>query len=1104
MNTLGERIASLSLEKRALLERRLQARKSHGQPECIEPRPRPDSPAPLSFSQQRLWFLGQLEPGLTFYNLPFAFNLNGLISVGALERSLNEIVRRHEVLRTTFASREGQPVQIVHPEKLLVLSVLDLTDQDPSEREVEAARIAGLEAAAPFDLEKEAPLRAKLLKISETRHVMLVTMHHIASDGWSMGVFYRELRVLYEAFSRNLPSPLPLLSIQYADFAIWQRAQLRGAKLEKLLRYWKTQLAGAPAILELPADRPRPLIQVFQGAAYAVTIPQPAIDRLKQVARAADGTLFMALLTAFKTLLHCYTETTDIVVGTPIANRTRVELEPLIGFFVNTLVLRTDLSGDPSFLEALGRIREVTLQAYAHQELPLERLVEEIQPERSLSHNPLFQVMFVLQNTEIKTAAAPEDRTPQFRASTTKFDLTLSATETTDGLVTLFEYDTQLFDQATIAAMAENFRGVLEFAGGDPRRRISAALALEESQYRELLPSKGETTAAPAWRFMHEILEVQARRTPHRVAIEFLGQGLTYEQVDRRANRMARALRQRGLRTGDLVGLCLGRSNEMIVVLLAVLKAGCAYVPLDPNYPSERLEYMLQDSRARLVLTTAELRDRLPIQTQDVLVLDSTWNLAAEFPDEPLVLDPSPSLMCIIYTSGSTGRPKGVMVTHAGICNSAEAQRRIFPPDENCRVLQFASLNFDASLFDMTMAWGCGATLCLAPQEELRPGHPLAQLLEEQRINLITIPPSSLEVLPVAPLPELRVIFVGGESCPAALISRWASGRSIFNAYGPTETSIWCTVAKCEDNGINPTIGRPILNTRVYMLDRTLQPVSVGVPGELYVAGAGVSYGYLDRNELTAERFLPDPFYNEPGARMYKTGDRARLLADGQIQYLGRIDRQLKLRGYRIEPEEIEHEMLQHPGVDAAAVNVVSAASGNRFLTGYFVETAGVRVNPVELQETLRRRLPEYMVPGGFMRLDALPLNGSGKLDYQALSRLPVRTSGDDAPWMAPTNATEEQIADIWKSILELERVGIHQRFFDLGGHSLLATRVASRVSEAFAIDLPLRAIFEHSTVAELARAVEELKKSIPPETDEIKLVPLSRNLVTVPETGSA
>ena len=1098
MNTLSERIASLPPDKRELLERRLGAKKNAPADERIQPRVRPENAAPLSFAQQRLWFLDQLEPGLSLYNLPFAFPLNGRISVPVLERCFNEIVRRHEVLRTTFSTEVGRPIQVVHPEMRIALPVIDLTDQRPEDRETEAARLAALEAATPFDLRTDAMVRASLLKLGETRHVMLVTMHHIASDGWSLGVFFRELTALYEAFSRGMPSPLPPLAIQYADFAVWQRSRLQGARLEKLLKYWLSRLAGAPAVLALPSDRPRPEIQDFRGAAYAVNIPKRIVDAAKRVAREADATLFMALLAAFKTLLFRYTGVTDLVVGSPTANRTRVELEDLIGFFVNPLVLRTDLSGNPSFLEVLGRVREVTLEAYAHQELPFERLVEEIQPERSLSHNPLFQVAFVLQNIEKDAAAGPGNDSPQFRLGTSKFDLTLSATETTDGVTALFEYDSRLFDQPTIAQLAGNFCALLDEVSSEPGREITAVLILEESRRRQL---GGEATQSvrPKYSLVHEMFEAQAKRTPNNTAVESMGESLTYDELDRRANRVARTLRQRGLLTGDVVGICVERSFEMIVAVLAVLKAGGAYLPLDPAYPPDRLEYMLDESQTKLILTREELRSCLPIRSRDAVCLIGDWGVSADVSAEKVTLDPPPELAYVIYTSGSTGRPKGVMVAHAGLCNSIEAQERFFQLDESHRVLQFASLNFDASIFEMIMAWHCGATLCLAPQPELMPGNPLARFLREQRISLMVIPPSALEVVPATPLPDLRVVVAAGEACPATLVSRWASGRRMFNAYGPTEISIWCAAAQCEDDGLPPPIGKPILNARAYVLDHSLQPVPVGVPGELYVGGPGVARGYLGRAELTAERFLPDPFVNVPEARMYRTGDRVRWRADGQLQYLGRVDRQLKLRGYRIELGEIEHEMLQHPGVIAAAADVAGGPSGNPVLTGYLVERPGSRVDPAELREMLRRKLPKYMVPAGFVRLETLPLNSSGKLDRHALQRLQAHADGGlNKNWVAPTNETEETIAQIWASVLAVDRIGIHQGFFDLGGHSLLATRVTSRLSEAFAIDLPLRAIFEFPTVAELAREVEKLRSTRPPG-EEVELVARSRQLTMVP-----
>jgi len=1103
MSALNTRLASLTPEQRALLERRLQSQKAPLL-ERIEARADSTHLPSLSFAQQRLWFLDQLEPGLAFYNLPLVFSLSGPISVRRLEQSLNEIVRRHEVLRTTFSADGGQAVQVIHREMRIALLVIDLTDQPPEDRELEASRLTAVEALAPFDLEQDSMLRAKLLKIDDGRHVMLLTMHHIASDGWSMGVLFRELSALYEAYCAGKSSPLPPLPIQYADFAVWQKQYLSGARLEKLLSYWRGKLAGAAPVIDFPTDHPRPTIQRFQGAAYAVTIPQRLIEGLKRIARSSDATLFMALLAAFKVLLFRYSGSTDLVIGSPTANRTRFEVENLIGFFVNPLLLRTDLSGDPSFLEVLSRVREVTLDAYAHQDLPFERLVEEIQPERSLSHNPLFQIMFVLQNTEKNLAAGSANQSPQFRAGTSKFDLTLSALETTDGLTALFEYDAHLFDQTTVSAMAENFEALLASINAQPNKPISNFLILDEHQRRQLLErSAAMKVVPPEDHLVHGIFETRVRQSPDRIALEFLGEKLSYGEVNQRANRLARALRQRGVETGGLVGLCMERSFEAIVSLLAIMKAGAAYLPLDPIYPIERLEHMLSDSGTHRVLTTEQLRTRLPSQLRDVIYLDSLGETLLAFSDEDLLLAPPAEIACVIYTSGSSGGPKGVEVAHSGLCNSAEAQARILPVDGDFRILQFASMNFDASLFEMMMAWRNGATLCLAPQQDLLPGYPLVKLLEEQRINALTIPPSALEVAPTIPLPDLSLLVVGGEVCPANLVSRWLTGRRMFNVYGPTEASIWCTFAECQDSGLAPPIGKPILNMSAYVLDPAREPVLAGVPGELYISGPGVARGYLNRPALTAERFLPDPFSANAMARMYKTGDRARLLADGQIQFLGRIDRQVKLRGYRIELGEIEEAILLHPDIVGAAVDVHESTGGNPFLVSYFVEQKDHCVDSADLRDFLRRRLPEYMLPTSFQRLETLPLNGSGKLDRHALQRCYARMAETaDTPWTPPSNPTEALIAEVWVSVLEINAVGIHQKFFDLGGHSLLATRVASRLCKVFALDVPLRAIFEHQTIAELARFIEILQAA-PAENNEIEFVSLSRKLVEIPNNAA-
>jgi amino acid adenylation domain-containing protein len=1004
--------------------------------------------------------------------------------------------------------REGAPLQVIGAVEPLQLSVVDLSHiSDEREREAEAARRAALEAQQPFDLAKGPLFRAGLLRLDETNHVLLMTMHHIVSDGWSMGVLYRELSTLYNAYSTGWPPALTELPISYADFAIWQREWLSGSRMDQLLRYWKQTLAGAPSILDLPADRPRPAVQVFQGASYSVLLPKALAQGLKILGRQTDTTLFMVLLAAFNVLLSRYASQTDIVVGSPIAGRTRAELENLIGFFVNTLVLRTELSGNPTFLQLLERVREVTLNAYAHQDMPFEKLVEELQPARDLSHNPLFQVMFVFQNTEQALQLDPQHRAPQFSVGTSKFDLTLCALETAEGLLTIFEYNTSIFEAATIVALAQNFQILLDSVTSDPRQPISKLLLLSQEQRKQLLIECNQTSDSEAGTTcIHELVEHQAALRPNDVAIVFGEQRLTYFELNARANQLARALREQGIGPEVLVGLCVEKSLEMMIGLMGILKAGGAFVPLDPAYPPDRISFVLADTRAPILLTQEHLLSSLPVYTGKIFCLDRDWSLIDGFNNENLEpIAVSNNLAYVTYTSGSTGRPKGVMVPHRGVCNVAEVQGRMFAVKSEARVLQFASLSFDAAVFEIVMTLRAGASLYLPARESMLPGASTVQVLRDNRINILTISPSALAVLPRAALPELQTLIVAGEACPAELVARWAHGRRFFNAYGPTEASIWATTAVCEENQTTVPIGYSISNVRVYLLDDYLELIPDGVPGEIYIGGTGVTRGYLGLPGLTAERYLPDPFSPDPGARMYRTGDRARRLSSGNLQFLGRVDQQLKLRGYRIELGEIEAVLLLHPAIREAAVLPRRSTSGELYLVAYYSLDTEHSPDVDTLRNFLRQSLPDYMLPSAFVLLDALPLNTNGKLDRRALlenrvDAKEIRQTG----WALPRTPTEERLELIWREVLGIPQVGIYDVFFDLGGHSLLATSLMSRVNEAFDIDLPLRVLFEQPTIAGLAEALNAAERG-DKRSEEPAIVPVARHMVTAPiEAGSS
>jgi amino acid adenylation domain-containing protein len=1042
---------------------------------------------PLSFAQARLWFLDQLQPNSAFYNIPFALRLSGQLNVAALESSLNEVICRHEVLRTNFTKVSGQPVQVIASTLKLKLLKVDLQNLPFCEREVEAQRLATTEAQRPFDLEREPLVRALLLQLDETEYVFLLTVHHIIFDGWSTGVFYGELAALYEAFCTGKPKVLPELPVQYADFALWQRHWLTPELLETQLNYWKQQLLGAPALLELPTDRPRRAVQSYRGAYQSFALSLELSQALANLSKRAGVTLFMTLYAAFVTLLYRYTGSSDIVVGTPVANRNRQEIEGLIGFFVNTLALRTDLSANPSFEQLLRRVREVALGAYAHQDLPFEQLVEALQPERSLSYTPLFQVMFALDEKSVPSMELPDltFSSFSFETGTTKFDLTLSMENTASGLIGGWEYNSDLFDAATIARYSEHFLSLLEGIVANPIQPISELPLLTEAERQQLLVEWNNTTTDyPQDKCIHQLFEEQVERSPSSVAVVFEGEQLTYRELNARANQLAHYLRSLGVGPEVLVGICVERSFDMIIGLLGVLKAGGAYVPIDPAYPTDRIAYMLDDSRLPVLLTQQKLVASLPEHQARVICLDCDWQEISVMPELPPQSDVTPeNLAYVIYTSGSTGKPKGVLIAHRGLCNLAQAQIKLFDVQPDSRVLQFASLSFDASIWEIVMAVCSGATLCLGTLQSLQPGQPLVRLLQQHSITHLTLVPSALAALPSEELPALQNIIVAGEACPTSLVAQWAVGRRFFNAYGPTESTVCATVTQCFEGMDVLPIGRPIDNTQVYILDRYLQSVPIGVPGELYIASVGLAKGYLNRPDLNNEKFIPNPFSNEPGERLYKTGDLTRYLPDGNIEFLGRIDNQVKIRGFRIELGEVEAAITQHPAVRETVVVAREDTPGNKRLVAYVVpkgeavqETVLPTIN--ELRSFLKTKLPDYMVPGAFVFLATMPLTPNGKIDHRTLPAPDSSLRELENNFVAPSTPTEETLAAIWAEVLGLQKVGIHDNFFELGGHSLLATSVISRIQEAFKIELPLRHLFEAPTIASLSQVIKNARQA--------------------------
>ncbi|HZE69985.1 MAG TPA: amino acid adenylation domain-containing protein [Pyrinomonadaceae bacterium] len=908
---------------------------------------------PASFAQQRLLFLDQLEPGSPFYNIPQAISIKGNLNVPALGRTFAEIVRRHEALRTTFSLSEGSPVQVVAKTLTLDLPLIDLTALPEFERETEASRLAKEEAEEPFDLNSGPLVRGRLVAVSRDAYVLLFTMHHIVSDGWSMGVLFRELGVIYEAFAGGKPSPLPELPIQYADYAVWQREWLPGETLQGQIAYWKTKLADAPPILELPTDRPRPAIQQFHGAKLVRHLPLKLTESLKQLSLQERVTLFMTLLAAFKVLLWRYTNQDDVVVGSPIANRTRAETEDLIGFFVNTLVLRTNLSGNPSFRDMLKRIKEVALGAYDHQDVPFEKLVEDLRPDRDPSRNPLFQVSFALQNaTRARLELSGLTLLPlEVHSSTSKFDLSLSILEGADGLKATWEYDTDLFDTPRMSRMADHFQVLLEGIAADPARRISDLSLLTAAEQEQILLEWNQTvTAFPESRCIHEMFEQQVERTPEAVAVVFEETRLTYRELNCRANQLAHYLRAAGARADVLVGVCIERSVELLVALLGILKAGAAYLPLEPDYPADRLRFIIEDAGAPILVTQKTLGDRLPQPGGNtrIVFLDTQWvDIAKANSENPVSLVTRENLVYAIYTSGSTGKPKGTLIAHRGLTNYLSWAIQSYPLTQGKGAPVHSSISFDLTITGLFAPLVVGRTAYILKDS---PGVIAlsAALRAERGFSLTKITPAHLDLLSQELTREeandcTAALVIGGENLSADSVKFWqdcAPKTILINEYGPTETVVGCcvyTVAKGDRWPVSIPIGRPIANTQLYVLSPAIQPLPVGVPGELYIGGAGLARGYLKQPELTAERFVPDPFGREAGSRLYKTGDKVVYLEGGNIEFLGRLDHQVKIRGFRIEPEEIEFSLKEHPLIRDCVVVVREDGPSDKRLVAYVV-----------------------------------------------------------------------------------------------------------------------------------------------------------------------
>jgi amino acid adenylation domain-containing protein len=1085
-------VAGLSLAQRTELELRLLRGRAAALNDQVIARRDPAASIPLSFAQQRLWFLDQLHPGRSTYNLARKIRMRGVLDVKALRRSIDGIVARHESLRTTMVAVDGIPQQIVASSLCIPLSVTDLSAFP--DRETQVQRLAVEEVRRPFDLARGPLLRATLFRLEPEEHLLILTVHHIVSDAWSLGIIFREIGALYQAYLRDEPSPLPDLPLQYADFAAWQHRTLQGKKLERELGYWREQLKGVPPALELITDRPRPPVQGTRGAKQSAIIPKRVSDALKELSRAERVTPFTTLLAAFHTLLGRYTGQQDIVVGSPIAGRTQAETEGLVGFFVNTLALRLDLSGDPTFVELLHRAQEVALGAFAHQDLPFEKLVEELQPERDLGHTPVFQVALAYQNFPSHKLELP-GLTLQSEATETgsaKFDLMLYTWQRADGLRAVLEYNIDLFDAGTMIRMLSHFGTLLESIALNPNQRLSQLRLLTQEEEHQLLGEWNATASdSPDDRLIHRLFEEQAARTPQTVAVQVGDQRVTYRELDRRANQLAHYLRAHGVGPEVRVGVCLKRSPDLVVALLGVLKSGGAYVPLDPAYPPDRIQLLMQDARMAVLISA----DSLPAvhgQSDQVAIVRLDRELAsiARESDQQVQSDVNPAnLAYVIYTSGSTGIPKGVAITHRNSAAFLSWAKQVTPAAAGARVLATTSISFDLSVYEIfgTLSWG-GTILLVGSALEL-PDVPKLRASGAATL-LNTVPSAATALVGLNAIPNgLVQMNLAGEAVTRTLVDDlYAAGvGKVFNLYGPTETTTYSTAMHLPPGELGaPGIGRPIANTRAYVLDRELKPVPIGIPGELYLGGVGVARGYLGRAASTAERFVPDPFGplvgSSSGERLYRTGDRVRWRPDGTLEFLGRLDQQLKLRGFRIEPGEIESILEQHPSVRTAVVIARADTPGDIRLVAYVVPDGG-RADSAQLRGFLEHHLPEYMVPGAIVILDSLPLMPNGKLDRAALP-VPESSSAEDRQGqVAPRTPVEEMLAAIWATVLRVERVGIRDNFFALGGHSLLATQVVSRIRTEIGLELPLSALFEDPTIAELAaRVSSELLAGLPPQ----------------------
>ena len=1030
---------------------------------------------PLSCGQRRMWLLDLFEGG-NHYNENLSLCMKGKVEIAILREVLEEVLRRHDAMHSAFFLKEGQLVQRVVPVQAVNLPVRDLRAVPESSRQAEANRLALEEAQRPFDLGKGPLWRFTLLCLADDDYVLLTTAHHIAVDGWSWGVFLNEFGLLYEAFRSGRPSPLPAAAVQYADYAAWQMGWLESEEAAQQLDFWMRYLDSAPQLLELPSDRSRPPIQAFHGARHTLKLSQSLVSEIRELSGQEGVTLFMTLLAAFQTLIGRYAGKEDFVVGSPVANRSQPEVEGLIGFFVNTLGLRADLSADPSFRELLARVRRGTLDAFANQDLPFERLVDALHLDRTQSYSPMFQVLFVLQNTPRTILKLPDLSVSWFAIDnrTSKFDLSLYVRETPEGLSCTFEYNTELFDADRIRRMAGHFRVLLEGIVRDPGQRLSELPLLSDVERRQLAGWNDTAAEYPREMSLARLVEEQAERSPDAVAVVFGGSSITYRGLNERANRLAHELCKHGAGPDRLVGVCLERSIDMIAALLAIVKAGGAYVPLDPDLPADRLSYMIEDSGMQILLTQKELRSSLSAFSGaacsgTIVEVDSaSWHSNSR--EKPGVAVTPENLAYVIYTSGSTGKPKGVQISREALTNFLWSMKERLEPEAGQAMLAATTISFDIAGLEIWLPLLVGGHVVVVSRETAGNGEELAAVMKRQDVRLAQATPVTWQLLLNSGWAGKSdmVAICGGEAMPREVAAKLRPlVGCLWNLYGPTETTIWSTGFPVREGDEPVLIGRPIANTQCHILDEHRQQLPIGVVGELYIGGDGLARGYLNRPELTDERFVPNPF--APGKRMYRTGDLARYQPDGNIECLGRTDHQVKIRGYRIELGEIESVLESHPGVRQAVAVAREDGLGGKRLVAYVVPAENTPPDRAELYSLLKQKLPDYMIPADYVALDSIPVTPNGKVDRLAL-RAPEPSSFLETSHVPPADEFERLICEVWADVLGMEHVGIRDNFFDLGGHSLLAVQLMLRLQEIIPGEpLPLRAVLEAPTVEEFA-----------------------------------